>query len=386
VANPSTLAGAGHTFAYFDAATGRYSIRSNNSTAFSVGRDQNAGDSTNLVQMRVGNHGTNQGEIQMRYTNAAASGQPDGRIVFIPRNNANTSNFLGGEIKFQKVSGADTTSLTLSNTAASLALSPDGLVSVPGSFWTGPARSSFTSWSQGYLDTALHNFTTLNQGATKMNAFQGLYEDNTMAQVHGIQGTVITMQTGNRTLPAIGVEGDGVHFGSGTSALVTGLSSYAQNSGGNVADLVGTLVQSNAVTTTATNNYGILIQDQTGVATNNWAIRSLGTAPAQFGGAVIAGLNVVTFSATPTFDALKGNTQKITLTGNVTSSTLSNATAGQSINFIICQDGTGNRTFVWPSNVKGGMTIGSTASKCSAQTFVFDGTNAYALSTGVANM
>jgi len=32
------------------------------------------------------------------------------------------------------------------------------------------------------------------------------------------------------------------------------------------------------------------------------------------------------------------------------------------------------------------MTIGATASKCSAQTFIFDGTNAYALSTGATNM
>jgi hypothetical protein len=102
--------------------------------------------------------------------------------------------------------------------------------------------------------------------------------------------------------------------------------------------------------------------------------------------AIVSGLNVVTFSATPTFDAALGNTQKITLTDNVTSSTLSNATAGETINFIICQDATGSRTFVWPTNVLGGMTIGATLSKCSAQNFIFDGTNAYALSAGVTNM
>jgi hypothetical protein len=101
---------------------------------------------------------------------------------------------------------------------------------------------------------------------------------------------------------------------------------------------------------------------------------------------IISGVNTVTFSATPTFDASLGNTQKITLTDNVTSSTLSNATAGQSINFLICQDATGSRTFVWPTNVLGGMTIGATLSKCSAQNFIFDGTNAYALSAGVTNM
>jgi hypothetical protein len=97
-------------------------------------------------------------------------------------------------------------------------------------------------------------------------------------------------------------------------------------------------------------------------------------------------VNTVTFSSTPNFDASLANTQKITLTGNVTSSTLSNASAGQSINFIVCQDATGGRTFAWPTNVLGGMAIGSTASKCSAQDFIFDGTNAYALSSGVTNM
>jgi hypothetical protein len=103
-------------------------------------------------------------------------------------------------------------------------------------------------------------------------------------------------------------------------------------------------------------------------------------------GAVRSALNTVAFSTTPAFDASLGNAQKITLTGNVTSSTLINASAGEKIDFIVCQDSTGSRTFVWPTNLKGGMTIGSTASKCSAQTFVFDGSNAFATSPGVTNM
>jgi len=102
-------------------------------------------------------------------------------------------------------------------------------------------------------------------------------------------------------------------------------------------------------------------------------------------GSIRSALNTVTFSATPTFDASLGNTQKITLTANVSSSTLLNAGAGESLRFIVCQDATGGRTFTWPSNVKGGMIIGSTASKCSAQSFVFDGANAYAVSAGLAN-
>ncbi|MBI4443517.1 MAG: hypothetical protein HY649_09115 [Acidobacteria bacterium] len=97
-------------------------------------------------------------------------------------------------------------------------------------------------------------------------------------------------------------------------------------------------------------------------------------------------LTTVTFGATPTFDAGLGNSFKLTLTANVASSTLSNAQTGQQISFLICQDGTGSRTFVWPTNVKGGMTIASTMSTCSAQTFLYDGTNAYALSSGVTGM
>jgi len=110
------------------------------------------------------------------------------------------------------------------------------------------------------------------------------------------------------------------------------------------------------------------------------------TAKQTFAKAIIGKVNVVTFSATPTFDASLGNTQKITLTDNVTSSTLSNAVAGEEINFIVCQDSAGSRSFAWPTNVLGGMTIGSTANKCNAQSFLFDGTNAYALSAGVTNM
>jgi len=102
-------------------------------------------------------------------------------------------------------------------------------------------------------------------------------------------------------------------------------------------------------------------------------------------GHVTGSQTVVSFSATPTFNAATANGFKITLTGNVTSSTLSGASAGTPIYFQICQDGSGSHTFVWPANMLGTMTIGSTASKCSAQSFLYDGSNAYALSTGVTN-
>jgi hypothetical protein len=94
---------------------------------------------------------------------------------------------------------------------------------------------------------------------------------------------------------------------------------------------------------------------------------------------VVEGSTSVTFSATPTFDASKANVFRLTLTGNVTSSTLSNAMIGQDLKFEICQDGTGGRTFVAPTNVQGFLAISSTASSCTTQQFWFDGTNAQPL-------
>jgi hypothetical protein len=87
-------------------------------------------------------------------------------------------------------------------------------------------------------------------------------------------------------------------------------------------------------------------------------------------------LTTVTFSATPTFDGSTAAAFKLTLTGNVTSSTLSNAVAGEPLAFEICQDATGGRTFVPPANVQGWLTISSTAGACSLEVFYFDGSNA----------
>lgn len=99
---------------------------------------------------------------------------------------------------------------------------------------------------------------------------------------------------------------------------------------------------------------------------------------------------IVSFSTTPTFTAASntGTSFLITLTGNVTSSTLASASQGQVITFNICQDATGGRTFVYPTTVLNAGTIDGTASACTHQVFVFDGSNAQALApayvTGVA--
>lgn len=118
---------------------------------------------------------------------------------------------------------------------------------------------------------------------------------------------------------------------------------------------------------------------------------------APFGGQSYAGLldnygmaagfvPVTESGGTISFDAGLGNTFEVTLNANVTSSTLSNAQAGQWINVIICQPASGGPyTFAWPSNARGGMTIGTTAGKCSVQSFALDGTSAFAVSSGSPN-
>ena len=100
----------------------------------------------------------------------------------------------------------------------------------------------------------------------------------------------------------------------------------------------------------------------------------------------VAQTATVTFSATPAFDFSAGNLQSITLTANVTSSAIANPAPAQTLVFKICQDATGGRTFAWPSNTRGGMTVGTTASKCSVQGFIYDGSLWWALGPGVADL
>lgn len=90
------------------------------------------------------------------------------------------------------------------------------------------------------------------------------------------------------------------------------------------------------------------------------------------------GLTTVTFSATPTFDASTANLFKITLTGNVTSSTLINAVAGEPLAFMVCQDAIGSRTFVPPTNMLNWVTVPTGANACVLETFYYDGANAQA--------
>lgn len=80
------------------------------------------------------------------------------------------------------------------------------------------------------------------------------------------------------------------------------------------------------------------------------------------------------FSATPTFDTDAYSFIYLRLTGNVTSSSFANPAQGKCFTLQLVQDGTGGRTFAWPSDVADPPTINSAANSVTNTTFYYDGT------------
>lgn len=91
--------------------------------------------------------------------------------------------------------------------------------------------------------------------------------------------------------------------------------------------------------------------------------------------------NAASVSGTVTLNFNNGNVEQITLTGNVTSLTLSNLKDGSEYIVSVVQDATGGRTISWPSTVKwvGGTAPTLTATALARDNFKFwsDGTNLY---------
>jgi hypothetical protein len=84
-------------------------------------------------------------------------------------------------------------------------------------------------------------------------------------------------------------------------------------------------------------------------------------------------------ATTLTPDAANGSVQTITATGNFTLSAFSNPVSGQSITFIITQDGTGSRTLTSTMKFAGGSkTLSTAASSIDIMTVSYIGTTYYA--------
>lgn len=121
----------------------------------------------------------------------------------------------------------------------------------------------------------------------------------------------------------------------------------------------------------------------------------VGTMVPQQGGpslSYLLGQLTVPFSATPVF-AGPASGFVITLTGNVTSSTISGMSTSQLITFKIIQDGTGGHSFSWPVNFvnpvqitgNSGQGQPSAPNAVVLATFYFDGTNFYPAGSPTVN-
>lgn len=99
--------------------------------------------------------------------------------------------------------------------------------------------------------------------------------------------------------------------------------------------------------------------------------------PVSFVGALVIPSSTLAFSATPIFAAGSASKFYLTLTGNVTSSTITGMVKDQLVIFQIAQDGTGGRSFVFPSVVKGPGVVDPAPGSISIQAFTFDGSSFY---------
>lgn len=106
------------------------------------------------------------------------------------------------------------------------------------------------------------------------------------------------------------------------------------------------------------------------------------------GGALSVRRLSVAAAASLTLDANLYNHFSVTLSATaVTSSSISNGTTGQQVTITLVQDATGGRTFTWPTACKfagAAAPSDTTASRKTAVTFSYDGTNWNEISRAVA--
>lgn len=134
---------------------------SGSDTTFDFTRYTNAGDGTDPVQIRLGNSGSNQGLARIVYNNAAASGAPQFKIAFDPRNNAGSTSYNSGEIKFLKTAGNNGCTITFSTADTSGTLTEAGVVN--------PNQT----WSLGKSGSVLEN--TINGSLTASVGYKAPY-------------------------------------------------------------------------------------------------------------------------------------------------------------------------------------------------------------------
>lgn len=87
-------------------------------------------------------------------------------------------------------------------------------------------------------------------------------------------------------------------------------------------------------------------------------------------------VQVLTFAAALEIDASTANVFKLTLTADVTSSTIVNGKEGQDVTLLLVQDAVGGRTFAWPTDVKlagGSIALTAAGTKADIVKLISDG-------------
>jgi hypothetical protein len=90
---------------------------------------------------------------------------------------------------------------------------------------------------------------------------------------------------------------------------------------------------------------------------------------------MLGNLEILSFTSTPVFPASSYSNFYLTLTNNVTSSTITGGSIGQVATIDICQNATGTYTFVWPTNLINAPPVQSNAGSCTSVVAVYNGTN-----------
>jgi hypothetical protein len=84
-------------------------------------------------------------------------------------------------------------------------------------------------------------------------------------------------------------------------------------------------------------------------------------------------LQEIPFTPTPVFDAAAAGSFKLTLTGEVTSSTFVNGSAGPDlVAFRIVQDAAGGHPFAWPENVRNAPAVNPSPNAETRQLFLLN--------------
>ncbi len=222
-----------------------------------------------------------------------------------------------------------------------------GSASVTGTLSAGQSAFAASNSTQAVSIQQSGSGTALTTFAD--NALLGIFASANSTNGVGIEGSIgVAISAPTQTAGVLGVN---------NAANGIGVNGIAENASG-VAGLFNNTVSGGKVLSGQANG------------TEVFAVSYAGGVSAK---SVRPALNTVAFAATAVFDASLGNTQKMTLTGNVTSFTIPNAAAGQTIRFIWVQDATGGRTVSGGPSMKGFTSPGTNPSSYSIQACTYDG-------------